>query len=297
MAVADVASHLGMVVASLSSEVQYCYQLRSRVPPPPNALMPFAQEKRLWVAAVNANENNDRVSSRLAKLWRPLRAADKEPFQRKVVEAAAVHRRKYPDYAHNPREAHRRSAMQVSSKLKNYSSLDKEQQPITSTVVAQGQGSPESQQLLHPPPLSPTPRSKHRATISAARVSASGAGQVTVLCVPTTTVPATSKDLEEQAAPVKVAALRALAELFKRQPKHFHNYAELTLIKIFGTFKQPEREVSSAAALCSMDAAPVLPSSKQCGSCTHASGTRMTKTLTSLQSRSCPVSWKCIQKG
>ncbi|KAH7979901.1 hypothetical protein HPB49_011857 [Dermacentor silvarum] len=120
MAVADVASHPGMVVASLSSEVQYCYQLRSRVPP--NALMPFAQEKRLSVAAVNANENNRRDRSRLAKLCRPLRAADKEPFQRKVIEAAAVPRRKYPDYAHNPHEARRRkeqerSAKQVTSKL------------------------------------------------------------------------------------------------------------------------------------------------------------------------------------
>ncbi|XP_075548307.1 CLIP-associating protein isoform X2 [Dermacentor variabilis] len=67
------------------------------------------------------------------------------------------------------------------------------------------------------------------------------------------------ENLEEQVVPVKVAALRALAELLKRQPQHFHNYAELTLIKIFGTFKQPEREVSRAAELCSMEAAAALP--------------------------------------
>ncbi|KAH7980073.1 hypothetical protein HPB49_012948 [Dermacentor silvarum] len=156
MAVADVASHPGMVVASLSSEVQYCYQLRSRVLPPPNALMPFAQEKRLSVAAVNANENNRRDRSRLAKLCRPLRAADKEPFQRKVVEAAAVPRRKYPDYAHNPHEARRRkeqerSAKQVTSKLVQAgTSWDNDQQLRTSTVAAQGRGSPKLQQQLHP---------------------------------------------------------------------------------------------------------------------------------------------------
>ncbi|XP_075748296.1 CLIP-associating protein 1-B isoform X5 [Rhipicephalus microplus] len=67
------------------------------------------------------------------------------------------------------------------------------------------------------------------------------------------------ENLEEQVVPVKVAALRALAELLKRQPQHFHNYAELTLIKIFGTFKQSEREVIRAAELCSMEAAAALP--------------------------------------
>ncbi|CAN7983080.1 unnamed protein product, partial [Ixodes hexagonus] len=67
------------------------------------------------------------------------------------------------------------------------------------------------------------------------------------------------ENLEEQVAPVKVAALRALAELLKRQPQHFHSYAELTLIKIFGAFKQPEREVCRAAEACSMEAAAALP--------------------------------------
>ncbi|KAH7980897.1 hypothetical protein HPB49_020002 [Dermacentor silvarum] len=86
-----VASNPGMVGASLRSEVQHCYKLRSRVPPPPNAFMQFTQEKRRSVAATNANEDNWRVSSRLAKLWRPRRAADKKPFQRKVAEAVAVH--------------------------------------------------------------------------------------------------------------------------------------------------------------------------------------------------------------
>ncbi|XP_037567957.1 transcription factor SOX-7-like [Dermacentor silvarum] len=253
-----------MVGESLRSEVQHCYKLRSRVPPPPNAFMQFTQEKKRSVAATNVNEGNGRLCSRLAKLWRPLRAADKEPFQRKVAEAATVRRRKYSDYAHIPREASRpmeqeRFAKQVTSKLKNGSSWDKEQQPRTSTVEAHGRGSPEFQQQLHTPPLPPTPKSKHRGTISIAPVGASGAGQKTVARMPTATVPATTKDLEGQVVPIKVAALRAFAELFKRQPQHFHNYAELTLIKIFGTFMQPVREVTCAAELCSVEAAAGLP--------------------------------------
>ncbi|XP_037564638.1 CLIP-associating protein 2-like [Dermacentor silvarum] len=76
--------------------------------------------------------------------------------------------------------------------------------------------------------------------------------------MPTTAVPATTKDLEEQVVPVKVVAFRALTELLKRQPQHFHNYAELTLIKIFGTLKEPEREVKRAAELCSIESVPAL---------------------------------------
>ncbi|KAH7980099.1 hypothetical protein HPB49_013044 [Dermacentor silvarum] len=237
MAVPDEASHPGVAGASLSSEVQHCYQRPSHVPPPPSALMPFAQEKMCSVAAMNAKENNQRVSSRLAMLWRPLRAADKEHLQRKVAEVVAVQGRKYPDYIHHPHEAHRRKEQkritkQVTGKLKNDSSCDKEQQPATCMVVARGRGGPKFPQQLHSPPLPPTPRCTHSATITAAQVSASGAGQGTVACMPRATVPATIKDPEEQVVPVKVAALRALAELWKRQPQHFHNYAELTLINI-----------------------------------------------------------------
>ncbi|KAH7980112.1 hypothetical protein HPB49_013082 [Dermacentor silvarum] len=120
------------------------------------------------------------ISSQLAKRWRPPHAADKEPFQRKVGEAVAGHRRKYPDYVHNPREASRhmeqeRIAKQVTRKLKNGSSWDKEQQPRTSTVAAHGRGSPDFEKQLHPPPLQPTASSKHRGTINAAPVRASGA--------------------------------------------------------------------------------------------------------------------------
>ncbi|KAH7977786.1 hypothetical protein HPB49_003582 [Dermacentor silvarum] len=243
MAVPDEASHPAVAGASLSREVQHCCKRRSHIPPPPSALMPFEQEKRRSVAAMKAKENNRRVSSRLTKMQRPLRAADKEPLQRKLAEAVAVHRRKYPDYAHHPREARRR----------------KEQERI----AKQGRSSLKFQQQLHPLPLPPTPSSKHRGTISAARVGASGAGQGTVASMTTDNVPATTKDLEGHMVPVKVAALRALAELLKRQPQHFHNYAELTLIKIFGAFKQPEE--SRAAELCSIEAAAALPPEQTMG--------------------------------
>ncbi|KAL1432407.1 hypothetical protein MTO96_013166 [Rhipicephalus appendiculatus] len=82
----------------MSQEGQHDHQLRSSIPPPPNGLMTFAQEKRRSVAADKLNENNQRVSSRLDKLWHSLSASDEQPYQRKEAGAAAVHRRRYPDY-------------------------------------------------------------------------------------------------------------------------------------------------------------------------------------------------------
>ncbi|KAH7983762.1 sex-determining region Y protein [Rhipicephalus sanguineus] len=90
----------------MRQEVQHYHQLRSGVPPPPKAFMPFAQEKRRSVAAEKPNENNQRVSSRLGKMWRSLSAFDKQPYQRKAAAADAVHRRRYPDYVFDQRRAH-----------------------------------------------------------------------------------------------------------------------------------------------------------------------------------------------
>ncbi|KAH7979412.1 hypothetical protein HPB49_009356 [Dermacentor silvarum] len=142
MAVPVEASDPGLGGPSMSSDVQHSYQLRSRIPRPPNAFMLFAQEERRSVAAENPNENNQCVRSRLGKLCRNLSTANKEPYQRKVVEAANVHRRNHPDYVYNPREAYRckghdRRTKAIASKPKRRSSGDQEQQPSISTAVAQ----------------------------------------------------------------------------------------------------------------------------------------------------------------
>ncbi|XP_075739400.1 sex-determining region Y protein-like [Rhipicephalus microplus] len=81
---------------SMSSGEQHGYQLRRRIPQPPNAFMLFAMENRRSVAAENPNEDNRRVSTRLGKFWRSLSAAAKESYRRKAAVAAAIHRIKYP---------------------------------------------------------------------------------------------------------------------------------------------------------------------------------------------------------
>ncbi|XP_037506344.1 transcription factor SOX-18-like [Rhipicephalus sanguineus] len=97
-----------MAGPSTSRDVQHSHHLRSRIPPPTNAFMQFAQDKRRSVAAEKLNEENQRVSSRLGKLWRSFCAIDKGPYQRNEAEAAAAQRRRYPYYVFDQRGAHQR---------------------------------------------------------------------------------------------------------------------------------------------------------------------------------------------
>ncbi|KAH7977343.1 hypothetical protein HPB49_000715 [Dermacentor silvarum] len=126
--------------------------------------MLFAQKGGL--AAAENTDENQRVSSRLGKLWRSLSTTDKEPYQRKAVEAATLHRKKYPDDVYYAREARRRKqeehrAKDVTGKFEKDSSGDQEQQPNTSTAAAQGRVTMVFQQQYHPPS---TQRNKCRAT-------------------------------------------------------------------------------------------------------------------------------------
>ncbi|XP_064471779.1 CLIP-associating protein 1-like isoform X2 [Ornithodoros turicata] len=67
------------------------------------------------------------------------------------------------------------------------------------------------------------------------------------------------ENIDDQVVPVKLLSLKALGELLRRQPQHFGNYAELTLLKILGAVQHPERDVNRAAEACSLDAAAALP--------------------------------------
>ncbi|KAH7979307.1 hypothetical protein HPB49_009008 [Dermacentor silvarum] len=150
--------------------------------------MLFAQEKRRWLAAENANENNQRVSSHLGKLWRTLGATDKEPYQRKAAEAATVHQRKYLDYMYNARKARwrkeqERSTKKIAGKLNNDSSGNQEQQSSPSTAATHGRGTPECQQQQQDLPLSRPPQMKKRCATSAAWGGACSTGQKTPLSI------------------------------------------------------------------------------------------------------------------
>ncbi|XP_037506440.1 transcription factor SOX-3-like [Rhipicephalus sanguineus] len=92
----DVSSDPGMAGPSLSRDMQHCQQRQPLIPPPRNAFMQFAQEKRRSLAAEKVNEANQPM----CWLWRSLSVAAKKSYHRKAAEVAAVHRRRYPDYVH-----------------------------------------------------------------------------------------------------------------------------------------------------------------------------------------------------
>ncbi|KAH7983767.1 hypothetical protein HPB52_014126 [Rhipicephalus sanguineus] len=88
----------------MSREVKNCQHRRLLIPPPRNAFMQFAQEKRRSLADEKANEANQRM----CRLWCSLSVAAKKSYHRKAAEAAAVHRRRYPDYVYCHRGARQR---------------------------------------------------------------------------------------------------------------------------------------------------------------------------------------------
>ncbi|KAH7983937.1 hypothetical protein HPB52_015507 [Rhipicephalus sanguineus] len=81
-----------------------CQHRRPLIPPSRNAFMQFAQEKRRSLAAEKANEANQLMR----RLWRSLSVVAKKSYHRKAAEAAAVHRRRYPDYVYRHRGARQR---------------------------------------------------------------------------------------------------------------------------------------------------------------------------------------------
>nr|XP_054933875.1 uncharacterized protein LOC126543267 [Dermacentor andersoni] len=235
-AVPDVASDPGVGVASSSCEVQHSYQLRSRIPRPPNASMLVAHGKRRSVAAENPNENNQRVSSRSGKLWRSLSVADKEPRQRK-----AVNKKKYPGYVYSPRETHQckrqaRRTKEIAKKLVNGTSGDEQQHPSISVAVAQGRGTPQFQHQYQPPPLPPQ-RKEQRAT-SAALGNDSVAAQGMLLPRPSATVPATAS-ARSAARPYNVHRFPGPLPPSVRETNR-ENAVSTALLTASRAFKEPE---------------------------------------------------------
>ncbi|XP_037506414.1 transcription factor SOX-18-like [Rhipicephalus sanguineus] len=183
MAVCDVSSDPGIAGPSMKQEVQHYHQLWSGVPPPPKAFMPFAQEKRRSVAAEKLNEDNQRVSSRLGKLWRSFCAIDKGPYQRNEAEAAAAQRRRYPYYVFDQRGAHKRGehGHRISPGMSLPGSVpDVQLKRSSSSALPRAPSRAEADRScsIHPP-LSPPPQRCNCRATSATLDRVSGADQWT----------------------------------------------------------------------------------------------------------------------
>ncbi|XP_046392357.1 uncharacterized protein LOC124160537 isoform X2 [Ischnura elegans] len=82
-----------------------------KIPRPPNAFMIFANEWRKKLARQNPRESNKEISVRLGGMWKSMVKEVKDKYFSLARQVDAEHKRKYPDYVYNPKEARIRKAM------------------------------------------------------------------------------------------------------------------------------------------------------------------------------------------
>ncbi|XP_069686383.1 uncharacterized protein [Periplaneta americana] len=89
---------------------------RQKIPRPPNAFMLFANEWRKKLAVQFPRESNKDISVRLGAMWKAMLKDDKDKYFMLAREVDAEHKRKYPDYVYNPKEARMRKALREQSR-------------------------------------------------------------------------------------------------------------------------------------------------------------------------------------
>ncbi|XP_024945294.1 uncharacterized protein LOC107272205 isoform X2 [Cephus cinctus] len=89
---------------------------KQKIPRPANAFMLFANVWRKKLAVENPRESNKDISVRLGILWKNMAKDVKEEYFTLAREVDAEHKRKYPDYVYNPKEARLRKAMREQSR-------------------------------------------------------------------------------------------------------------------------------------------------------------------------------------
>ncbi|XP_023214624.1 transcription factor Sox-3-like [Centruroides sculpturatus] len=109
--------------------------LEEKIPRPPNAFMIFGREYRKKLHQEFPNCPNQVISVRLGKMWRDLTKERKEEYYRKAKLADIEHKKKYPDYVYNPKEARARKQLYKSMK-KSGSALKKTLQTKQSLKVS-----------------------------------------------------------------------------------------------------------------------------------------------------------------
>ncbi|XP_052131244.1 transcription factor SOX-3-like [Frankliniella occidentalis] len=84
---------------------------KDRIPRPPNAFMLFANEFRKKLSCENPRESNKDISVRLGTMWKMMTKEKKDTYFELARLVDAEHKKKYPDYVYNPKEARLRKAM------------------------------------------------------------------------------------------------------------------------------------------------------------------------------------------
>ncbi|XP_066244942.1 uncharacterized protein [Euwallacea similis] len=90
--------------------------VRSKIPRPPNAFMLFANDHRKALAYVYPADSNKEISRRLGQTWKNLSLLEKSQYYQKAKEIDLEHKRRYPGYVYNPKDARLRKAIRTTLK-------------------------------------------------------------------------------------------------------------------------------------------------------------------------------------
>ncbi|XP_063922489.1 transcription factor Sox-3-like isoform X2 [Zophobas morio] len=89
---------------------------RARIPRPPNAFMLYANENRKKMSQLYPTESNKDISKRLGSGWKCLDEEERKRFFDRAKAIGLQHKREYPDYVYNPKEARIRKAMRDATR-------------------------------------------------------------------------------------------------------------------------------------------------------------------------------------
>ncbi|XP_068904047.1 transcription factor SOX-9-like isoform X1 [Tenebrio molitor] len=89
---------------------------KPKIPRPPNAFMLYANENRKKMSQLYPTESNKDISKRLGNGWKSLNEDERKKFFERAKAIGLQHKKEYPDYVYNPKEARIRKAMRDATR-------------------------------------------------------------------------------------------------------------------------------------------------------------------------------------
>lgn len=99
------------ILANNSSRVLCPILIKQKIPRPPNAFMLYANENRKTLAHLYPADSNKEISRRLGQTWKDLSLQEKNKYFQKAKDIDREHKRRYPGYVYNPKDARIRKAI------------------------------------------------------------------------------------------------------------------------------------------------------------------------------------------
>ncbi|XP_019873610.1 transcription factor SOX-30 isoform X4 [Aethina tumida] len=89
---------------------------QGKIPRPLNAFMLYANENRKTVAQMYPAESNKEISKKLGLSWRTLSVQEKNKYYQRAKIIDSEHKKKYPNYVYNPKEARIRKGIREATR-------------------------------------------------------------------------------------------------------------------------------------------------------------------------------------